>query len=106
MEVDIHTIVPTLPNSEAVVIAVVMIGARVMLDVIYLPLQLVQSRNTDFSDEGKLIHLRIENIDVALVMNIAFIVNAVMVVVSAGVFYKNGMVADSMEQAHSSLSLY
>lgn len=102
-EVGIHTLIPMLPNSEAVLIAVGMLGATVMPHVIYLHSQLVQSRNTDHSDEGKLRHLRMEKIDVALAMNIAFIVNAAMVVVSAGVFYRNGIVVDTMEQAHTSL---
>ena len=44
-----------------------------------------------------------EKIDIAIAMNIAFIVNAAMVVVSAAVFYRNGMVVDTMEQAHKSL---
>ena len=102
-EVGIHTLIPMLPSNEAVLIAVGMLGATVMPHVIYLHSQLVQSRNTDSSNEGKLKHLRMEKIDVALAMNIAFIVNAAMVVVSAGVFYKNGMVVDTIEQAHSSL---
>ncbi|BCZ46566.1 divalent metal cation transporter MntH [Clostridium gelidum] len=103
MEVGIHTLIPMLPSSEAVLIAVGMLGATVMPHVIYLHSQLVQSRNTDSSDEGKSRHLRMEKIDVALAMNIAFIVNAAMVVVSAGVFYRNGMVVETMEQAHTSL---
>jgi len=37
-------------------------------------------------------------------MNIAFIVNAAMVIVSAAVFYRNGLVVDTIEQAHQSLS--
>ena len=102
-EVGIHTLIPMLPSNEAVLIAVGMLGATVMPHVIYLHSQLVQSRNTDSSNEGKLKHLRMEKIDVALAMNIAFIVNAAMVIVSAGVFYKNGMVVDTIEQAHSSL---
>ena len=103
-EVGIHTLIPMLPGSEAVLIAVGMLGATVMPHVIYLHSQLVQSRNTDSSDEGKLRHLRMEKIDVALAMNIAFIVNAAMVVVSAGVFYRNGMVVNTIEQAHTSLN--
>lgn len=102
-QVGVHTIIPTLPNGEAVLIAVGMLGATVMPHVIYLHSQLVQDRCIDLSDEGKLKHLRMEKIDVALAMNIAFIVNAAMVVVSAAVFYKNGMIVDSMEQAHKSL---
>jgi manganese transport protein len=102
-QVGIHTIIPMLPNGEAVFIAVGMLGATVMPHVIYLHSQLVQHRSTDSSDEGKLKHLKMEKIDVAIAMNIAFIVNAAMVIVSAGVFYRNGMVVDTIEQAHKSL---
>ena len=102
-QVGIHTIIPMLPNGEAVFIAVGMLGATVMPHVIYLHSQLVQHRSTDSSDQGKLKHLRMEKIDVAIAMNIAFIVNAAMVIVSAGVFYRNGMVVDTIEQAHKSL---
>ena len=102
-QVGIHTIIPMLPNSEAVLIAVGMLGATVMPHVIYFHSQLVQHRSTDSSDKGKLRHLRMEKIDIAIAMNIAFIVNAAMVIVSAGVFYRNGMVVDTMEQAHTSL---
>ena len=102
-QVGIHTIIPMLPNGEAVFIAVGMLGATVMPHVIYLHSQLVQHRSADSSDEGKLKHLRMEKIDVAIAMNIAFIVNAAMVIVSAGVFYRNGMVVDTIGQAHKSL---
>ncbi|SFC28394.1 Nramp family divalent metal transporter [Clostridium uliginosum] len=102
-QVGIHTIIPTLPNGQAVLIAVGMLGATVMPHVIYLHSQLVQHRSTDSSVQGKLIHLKMEKIDIAIAMNIAFIVNAAMVVVSAAVFYKNGMVVNSIEQAHKSL---
>jgi len=44
-----------------------------------------------------------EKIDVFLAMNIAFIVNAAMVIVSASVFNSRGMVVESIEQAHRSL---
>jgi manganese transport protein len=102
-QVSMHTIVPMLPNGEAVFIAVGMLGATVMPHVIYLHSHLVQYRSTDSSNEGKLKHLKMEKIDVAIAMNIAFIVNAAMVVVSAAVFYRNGMIVDTMEQAHKSL---
>jgi manganese transport protein len=44
-----------------------------------------------------------EKIDIIIAMNIAFIVNAAMVIVSAAVFYKQGIVVDTIEQAHISL---
>lgn len=102
-QVGIHTLIPMLPNSEAVLIAVGMLGATVMPHVIYFHSQLVQHRSIDSSVKGKLIHLKMEKIDIVIAMNIAFIVNAAMVVVSASVFYRNGMVVDTMEAAHKSL---
>ncbi|NMM65796.1 Nramp family divalent metal transporter [Clostridium sp. P21] len=102
-KVGMHTIIPTLSNNEAVLIAVSMLGATVMPHVIYLHSHLVQYRKSGSSDLEKLKHLRMEKVDIAIAMNIAFIVNAAMVIVSAAVFYKNGMPVDTIEQAHKSL---
>ncbi len=102
-QVGMHTLIPSLPNSEAVLIAVGMLGATVMPHVIYLHSQLVQHRCIDCSDKGKLEHLKMEKIDVTIAMNLAFIVNAAMVIVSAAVFNRNGLTVDTMEQAHTSL---
>lgn len=102
-QVGLHTLIPSLPNGEAVMIAVGMLGATVMPHVIYLHSQLVQCRCKDSTDAGKKHHLKMEKIDIAIAMNIAFFVNAAMVVVSAAVFFRNGMVVDTMEQAHKSL---
>ncbi len=102
--VKIHTIIPSLPNGHAVLIAVSMLGATVMPHVIYLHSQLVQSRNRiNDNTKTKLKHLKMERIDIAVAMNIAFIVNASMVIVSAAVFYKNSMIVTTIEQAHKSL---
>ncbi|MDV3427801.1 MAG: Nramp family divalent metal transporter [Bacillota bacterium] len=99
----LHTLIPMLPNGEAVFIAVGMLGATVMPHVIYLHSQLVQQRSIDSSDEEKLKHLRMEKIDIKIAMNIAFVVNAAMVIVSAAVFYRNGIAVDTIEEAHKSL---
>ena len=100
----LHVIVPSLPGSDAVLIAVGMLGATVMPHVIYLHSQLVQHRNTDLTEEDKKRHLHMERIDITIAMNIAFIVNAAMVVVSAAVFFSNGIQVETIEQAHQSLS--
>ncbi len=102
-QVGLHTIMPSLPDGSAVLIAAGMLGATVMPHVIYLHSQLVQCRNCDKSITEKRRHLKMERIDVAVAMNIAFIVNAAMVVVSAAVFYRNGVVVSTIEQAHKSL---
>ena len=102
-QVGLHTLIPSLPNGAAVMIAVGMLGATVMPHVIYLHSQLVQCRCTDMSIEGKKRHLKMEKMDIAIAMNLAFCVNAAMVVVAAAVFFKNGMVVNTMEDAQQSL---
>jgi manganese transport protein len=102
-QVGLHTIIPMLPNGQAVLIAVGMLGATVMPHVIYLHSHLVQCRCKDNTDEGKRKHLNMEKIDIAIAMNIAFLVNAAMVVVSAAVFFRHGMIVSTMVQANQSL---
>lgn len=104
VNVGIHTIIPSLPNNEALLIAVGMLGATVMPHVIFLHSELVQARNHTPELELKKKHLRMEKIDVVIAMNIAFVVNAAMVIVSASVFYKQGIAVDSIEVAHQSLT--
>lgn len=99
-----HMLIPSLPNGDAVFIAAGMLGATVMPHVIYLHSQLVQCRNNNQSQQEKKRHLRFEKIDITIAMNIAFLVNAAMVLVSAAVFYKNGIVVETIEQAHVSLA--
>lgn len=100
----IHMLIPSLPNGEAVMIAVGMLGATVMPHVIYLHSQLVQHRNKDATEQDKKRHFKMEKLDIVIAMNIAFVVNAAMVIVSAAVFFRNGLVVDTIEQAHHSLS--
>lgn len=100
----LHTLLPSLPNGEAVLIAAGMLGATVMPHVIYLHSQLVQERNRNLTDEQRRKHLRFERIDIAIAMNVAFIVNAAMLIVSAAVFHRHGIVVSTIEQAHYSLT--
>lgn len=96
-----HLAVPIL-SQNSVLIAVGMLGATVMPHVIYLHSHLVQSRRT--KDETDCIHhLRMAKFDVFFAMNMAFIVNAAMVIVSAAVFNGNGFTVDSIEGAYMTL---
>jgi manganese transport protein len=104
VSVGIHTIMPTINNNEALIIAIGMLGATVMPHVIFLHSELVQARNGDREIEKKRHHLKMEKIDIVIAMNIAFIVNAAMVIVAASVFYKEGMTVNSIEVAHQSLT--
>ena len=100
----LHLLMPSLPNGEAVLIAVGMLGATVMPHVIFLHSELVQTRNKNLSTEQKKNHLKMEKIDITIAMNIAFVVNAAMVIVSAAVFYRNGLVVETIEDAKKSLT--
>lgn len=102
-QVGIHTVMPSLSCGGALLIAVGMLGATVMPHVIYLHSQLVQCRNKSLSAEEKKKHLKMERIDIAVAMNIAFIVNAAMVIVSAAAFNRNGIAVLTIEQAHKTL---
>lgn len=102
-QVALHTLIPSLPDEKALLISVGMLGATVMPHVIYLHSQLVQCRSCNDDINAKKQHLKMEKIDIAIAMNIAFVVNAAMVVVSASVFYFRGMEVDSIELAHRSL---
>lgn len=102
-QVALGTLLPSLHSGQAVLIAVGMLGATVMPHVIFLHSQLVQHRNGDKDVNKKKHHLKMEKIDVVIAMNIAFLVNAAMVIVSAAVFFRQGMAVDSIEQAHRSL---
>lgn len=98
-----HTLVPKL-TGPSILVAVGMLGATVMPHVIYLHSQLVQSRRDEHSLQARKRHLKLEKIDVFVAMNMAFLINAAMVVVAAAVFFNRGMVVDSIEQAHMSLT--
>lgn len=100
----LHLLIPSLPGGGAVLIAVGMLGATVMPHVIYLHSQLVQCRNGTTNIEEKKRHFKMERIDIIIAMNIAFIINGAMVLVSASVFFKNGIIVNTIEQAHQSLS--
>ncbi|MGE5416555.1 MAG: Nramp family divalent metal transporter [Acidobacteriota bacterium] len=102
--VGLHTLIPSLPNSEALLIAAGMLGATVMPHVIFLHSQLVQYRNGFTTEAQRIRHFRMETIDIVVAMNIAFIVNAAMVIVSASVFFAQGLQVETIEQAHRSLT--
>ena len=100
-QVAYHVAVPML-TPDSVIVAVGMLGATVMPHVIYLHSHLVQTRRTEGMEDCKH-HLKMAKIDVFVAMNMAFIVNAAMVIVSAAVFNGNGLDVDSIEAAYMTL---
>lgn len=81
---------PSLPDNGALYIAIGIIGATVMPHNLYLHSALVQSRKYDKSPEGIRKALKFNRIDTAIALNIAFLVNASILILAASVFHKSG----------------
>lgn len=82
--------VPSFPNEEALYIAIGIIGATVMPHNLYLHSALVQTRKIDRTDAGIKQALKFNTIDSTIALNIAFFVNAAILVLAATVFFKTG----------------
>lgn len=83
--------IPSMPNSTALYIAIGIIGATVMPHNLYLHSSLVQSRKIKHTKKGIKQALKYNVIDSAIALNLAFFVNAAILILAAAVFYKNGM---------------
>ncbi len=82
--------IPSFPTEEALYIAIGIIGATVMPRNLYLHSALVQSRKIDRTNEGIKQALKFNRIDSTIALNIAFLVNAAILVLAATVFFKTG----------------
>lgn len=93
---------PSLPNDEALYIAIGIIGATVMPHNLYLHSALVQTRKIDRTDFGIKQAIKFNRIDSTIALNIAFFVNAAILVLAATVFWKTGRqdVAEIKEAHH------
>jgi manganese transport protein len=82
--------VPALKNNEALYIAIGIIGATVMPHNLYLHSALVQSRKIDQTPAGIKQAIKYNRIDSTIALNIAFLVNAAILILAATVFFKSG----------------
>lgn len=100
-------LIPSIPNEAALYIAIGIIGATVMPHNLYLHSSLVQTRKFDRSKAGIKQALKYNFIDSAIALNLAFFVNAAILILAAATFYKNGMfeVAE-IQDAHKFLQPY
>ena len=83
--------IPSIPNSDALYIALGIIGATVMPHNLYLHSSLVQTRKFDWSKKGIKEALKYNFIDSAIALNLAFFVNAAILILAAATFYKAGL---------------
>jgi manganese transport protein len=94
---------PSLP-AGALYVALGIIGATVMPHNLYLHSSLVQTRRVARSVDSKAEACRYNLLDSVIALNLAFFVNAAILVLAAAVFYRNGIVVTEIQQAHQMLS--
>lgn len=101
----ISGLVPGIPSEAALYIAIGIIGATVMPHNLYLHSSLVQTRKFDRSKAGIKQALKYNFIDSTIALNLAFFVNAAILILAAATFYKNGLfqVAE-IQDAHQLLA--
>jgi manganese transport protein len=97
-------LVPSIPGKEALYIAIGIIGATVMPHNLYLHSALVQTRKIERTEKGIKQAIKFNRVDSAIALNIAFLVNAAILVLAATVFFKTGnsQVAE-LHEAHKLL---
>ncbi len=91
MDKVIYGLIPSMPSEAALYIAIGIIGATVMPHNLYLHSSLVQTRKFDRSSTGIKQAIKYNFIDSAIALNLAFFVNAAILILAAATFYKNGM---------------
>ncbi len=95
---------PSLPDSNALFIAVGIIGATVMPHAIFLHSGLTQSRVKTQSNSEKARVLRFSNIEVVIALAIAGMINISMVMMAAGAFHPDNSHIAEIETAYHMLT--
>lgn len=85
-----HGFIPSLKDNGALYIAIGIIGATVMPHNLYLHSSLVQTRRNKRDEQGLWTAIRYNFFDSAIALNLAFFVNASILIVAAAVFHSNG----------------
>lgn len=95
-------LIPSIPNNQALYIAIGIIGATVMPHNLYLHSSLVQTRKIQRTPEAIGKAIRYNMLDSAIALNLALFVNAAILILAATAFYKNELyeVADIQDAHH------
>lgn len=82
---------PSMLSGDALYIAIGIIGATVMPHNLYLHSSLVQTRKFERDTKGIKEAIKFNFIDTAVALNLAFFVNAAILILAAAAFYTNGL---------------
>jgi manganese transport protein len=99
-----HTVVPQIADSEALLLAVGIIGATVMPHAIYLHSGLTQSRVPVDDDTQRRKVLGFSNREVVIALAIAGLINMAMVMMAAGAFHAGHPDVAQIETAYHTLT--
>jgi manganese transport protein len=91
-------------DSSSLYIAIGILGATVMPHNLYLHSALVGTRRIGTSFAAKREAIRYNFVDTMLALNIAFVINVAIMVLSAAVFFKRGIEVTDLRQAYQLLS--
>ena len=96
-------VTPKLTN-DSLYIALGILGATVMPHNLYLHSHLVQSRRVGKSFKEIRSALRYNLVDTVLALNMAFFINAAILIMAAAVFFEHGKVVTEIQQAYYTLT--
>ena len=91
-------------DAGSLYVAVAMLGATVMPHNLYLHSSLVQTRVAPASPQAQRRALRYGFVDTLLALNVAFVINASILVLASGVFHAHGIVVTDLREAQRLLS--
>ncbi|MEZ5815736.1 MAG: Nramp family divalent metal transporter [Hyphomicrobiaceae bacterium] len=97
-------VTPSLPDAQALTIAVGIIGATVMPHAIYLHSGLTQPRAAGRSPDERRKLVRFSNIEVVLALAVAGMINIAMVMMAAGAFHAGHSEVAEIETAYHTLT--
>jgi len=99
-----HAFVPEMPNADALLISVGLIGATVMPHAVYLHSGLMQDRAPARDDKDRRSLLRFSNREVVLALSVAGLVNIAMVMMAASAFHTGHSDIAEIESAYHMLT--
>jgi len=99
-----HTVVPQLADTEALLLAVGIIGATVMPHAVYLHSGLTQARTPVHNADERRMVLRFSNQEVVVALTLAGLVNMAMVMMASGAFHAGHPDVAEIQTAYHTLT--
>lgn len=100
----LHSVLPRLADSDAVTLAVGIVGATVMPHAIYLHSGLTQARGRVQDEAGRRMLVRFSNIEVVVALTLAGLVNMAMVMMASAAFHNGHADVAEIETAYHTLA--